>query len=349
MRSIQILLLLRTSALLAAIMVAPAALAAHYDIYVTNEHSGTLSIIDSSTLAVTDTTPLGKRPRGIEPSPDGERLYVALSGSPPAPPGVDESTLPPADKSADGIGVYSIDQQRILSVIKGVSDPEQVDVGPEGKILVIASEDTGTAVIVNARTGQEIDTVQVGDEPEGVGISPDGKFAYVTSEEGGTVAIINLESGTVVKRLKVGARPRGIAFSSDGSRAYVTAEVGDTLAVIDTGKMAVLKKVKVPGDGARPMGVVVSPDDQAVYVTTGRGHTLVAFDADSLQSTGSVEVGTRPWGVVLSPDGHYAFTANGPSNDVTVVDTKTMSIVKKIPVDSSPWGIAIAHAHRAGD
>ena len=35
-------------------------------------------------------------------------LYVALSGSPIAPPGVDEDTLPPADKTADGIGVATL-------------------------------------------------------------------------------------------------------------------------------------------------------------------------------------------------------------------------------------------------
>src|SRR5438552_1696406 len=69
-----------------------------YRVYVTNESSGDLSIIDGSTLEVIATVPLGKRPRGIHVSPDGRTIYVALSGSPQAPPGVDENTLPPPDK-----------------------------------------------------------------------------------------------------------------------------------------------------------------------------------------------------------------------------------------------------------
>ena len=61
-----------------------------YRVYVTNESSGDLSVIDGTTLEVIATIPLGKRPRGIHASPDGKTIYVALSGSPSAPPGVDE-------------------------------------------------------------------------------------------------------------------------------------------------------------------------------------------------------------------------------------------------------------------
>src|SRR4051812_29464794 len=64
-------------------------------VYVTNETSGDLTIINGDTQAVLATAPLGKRPRGIQASPDGKSLYVALSGSPPAGPGVDPKTLPP--------------------------------------------------------------------------------------------------------------------------------------------------------------------------------------------------------------------------------------------------------------
>src|SRR6476646_6993324 len=79
-------------------------IAAHC-VYVTNETSGDLTVIDGATLETVATIALGKRPRGLRLSPDSRLLYVALSGSPLAPPGVDESTLPPPDKTADGIGV----------------------------------------------------------------------------------------------------------------------------------------------------------------------------------------------------------------------------------------------------
>src|SRR5262245_66668245 len=94
----------------------PARPAGSYHVYITNERSGDVSIIDSVTNEVVATAPLGKRPRGIHASPDKQTIYVALSGSPIQGPGVDASTLPPADKSADGIGVFDVKSGKLLKV-----------------------------------------------------------------------------------------------------------------------------------------------------------------------------------------------------------------------------------------
>jgi YVTN family beta-propeller protein len=98
---------------------------------VTNEASGDLSVIDAATQMTVATIPLGKRPRGLAASPDGAFLYVALSGSPAAPPGVDETKLPPPDRSADGIGV---DITTRSSGKDERPDPEQVAVSHTHRI-----------------------------------------------------------------------------------------------------------------------------------------------------------------------------------------------------------------------
>src|SRR4051812_45576398 len=69
-------------------------------VYVSSEESGDVVVIDARRSLVAARIPVGKRPRGLRLSPDGRTLYVALSGSPKAPPGVDESTLPPPDRAA---------------------------------------------------------------------------------------------------------------------------------------------------------------------------------------------------------------------------------------------------------
>src|SRR5215475_14583414 len=108
-----------------------------FRIYVTNEVSGDLTVIDSATNTVTSTVPLGKRPRGIHASPDRKTIYVALSGSPIAGPGVDESTLPPPDKSADGIGVFDVQQRKLLRLIQNGSDPESFDLSKDGSKIYV--------------------------------------------------------------------------------------------------------------------------------------------------------------------------------------------------------------------
>src|SRR5207302_7281855 len=71
---------------------APPAVTPKLRVYVTNEMSGDLTVINGESQTVIGTYKLGKRPRGIQVSPDGKSLYVALSGSPNAGPGVDPKT-----------------------------------------------------------------------------------------------------------------------------------------------------------------------------------------------------------------------------------------------------------------
>ena len=142
-----------------------------YRVYVTNEASGDLSIIDPVKMEAV-TVPLGKRARGIHPSADGKLLYVALSGSPLAPPGVDESTLPPPDKSADGIGVFDIAQNKMVRKVPGGSDPEQFAIAKDGKLLYVSNEDAAGLSFVDPTNGQVLKTVPTGREPEGVMLSP---------------------------------------------------------------------------------------------------------------------------------------------------------------------------------
>ena len=160
-------------------------------VYITNEASGDMSVIDSATNQVLATVPLGKRPRGIQLSPDHKTLFVALSGSPFGGPGVDRDTLPPADKTADGIGVFDIEQNKLIKILDGGSDPEQIAVSSDGAKLYVANEDVGLASIVDVATNRVIKTFPVGDEPEGVGISPDGKTVYVTSEDDAMISVID--------------------------------------------------------------------------------------------------------------------------------------------------------------
>lgn len=313
--------------------------AAAYKVYVSNERSDDVSVIDGATGEVVSTLAVGKRPRGLTVSADGRTLYVAVSGSPIAGPGVDESTLPPPDKTADGIAVVDLSSGKVRTVVRGVSDPEQVAAAPDGR-LFIASEDTGKAVVFDA-AGSRVAEIEVGEEPEGVNLSPDASQAWVTSEADSRVTVIDTRTLKVLGAVTVGARPRNTAFSPDGRRAYVAGEADRVITVIDTRSLAVVNRVTLPDAAMRPMGLAVSPNGSRLYVSMGRGGQVVALEAASLSVAGSAKVGARPWGIALSPDGKTLYSANGPSGEVAAIDTETMTVTKSIKAGAGPWGIAI--------
>jgi YVTN family beta-propeller protein len=312
----------------------------NYRIYVTNERSGDLSVIDAATNEIVATLPLGKRPRGIHASPDGKTIYVALSGSPIAPPGVDESTLPPPDKSADAIGVIDVRENKLVRLIHAGSDPEEFDLSKDGSLLYCSNEDAGLTSIVEIATGKVLESIPVGPEPEGVTTSPDGKFVFVTSEQGGTLTVIDTQARKAIKTIPVGNRPRHVAFFPDGTRAYVTRENDGVISLVDAIKYQPIQTIEIGPQGEiKPMKVILSRDATKAYVSGGRGRRVFVVDTASNMVTTSFEVGDRPWGLALSPNETTLYSANGPSNDVSVVDLATQKVIKKIKVGASPWGV----------
>jgi YVTN family beta-propeller protein len=325
-----------------------------YQVFVSNEKSGDLTVINGADFKVVATIPVGKRPRGIHASPDGRTIYVALSGTPIEPPpkldangnpifqkgGDDDDNKTPADKTADGIGIVDVAQRKFLRKIPAGSDPEQFCVSADGKRLFISNEDTGTATILEAETGKIVTFTPVGREPEGSGLAPDGKTFFITCETAGDVFAIAADTGKVTGHLHVHPRPRSIDFLPDGSRAFVPSESVGELNVIDPVNMTLLKVITLP-KGSRPMTVKVSRDGKKVYASTGRAGTVCVVDANTYEMLNTIPVGKRPWGIAFSPDGKYLFSANGPSDDVSVVDLATEKEIARVKSPGSPWGITV--------
>src|SRR5437879_216030 len=96
-----------------------------YLVFVSNERSGDVTVIDGKSDTVVATFAVGKRPRGIHAALDGKRVFVTLSGSPRMAPGVDENRAP-ADKRADGLGVIDPASRQLLDRWHVGSDPEPI-------------------------------------------------------------------------------------------------------------------------------------------------------------------------------------------------------------------------------
>ena len=114
-------------------MVAGVAVAMMDDIrtyaYVTNEGSGTLSVIDVATHQVTGTIKVGDKPRGIAASPDGSRLYISDQGG------------------------RLIERDVFMGVESGRvalgHSPEAVYFDPDGKLLAVALEEDDSIALVD--------------------------------------------------------------------------------------------------------------------------------------------------------------------------------------------------------
>jgi YVTN family beta-propeller protein len=326
-----------------------------YQIYVSNEKSGDVTVIDGGDQRILATIPVGKRPRGIHASPDGKTVYVALSGTPiAAPPQLDAKGNPifqkgrddnddddvKSDKSADAIGILDVAQRKLTGRISAGSDPEEFSLSKDGTKFYVSNEDVKTASVISIATGKVERIIEVGQEPEGVASAPDGRRFYITCEAGGDIYAVDTAAYAVIGHFKVNVRPRSMDFMPDGAVAFIPSESTGELNVIDTANLKVSRVIALP-PGSRPMSVKVAADGRKIYVSNGRAGTVAVLDARTYTLLSTIKVGIRPWGIALSPDGKRLYTANGPSNDVSVVDLDANKEIARINTGSSPWSVAV--------
>src|SRR5947208_11058670 len=226
-----------------------------YLVFVSNERSGDVTVIDGTTDGMVASFAVGIGPGGIHAASDGKRLFVTLSGSPRMAPGVDGNRAP-ADKTADGLGVIDAAARKLVDRWHVGSDPEQFAISKDGKFAFIANEDDASASIVDLSSGQPRGKIKVSAEPEGIGVSPANGEVYVTCEEKGEVFAFGPDQQRVIAKIDTGGRPRSVAFSPDGLRAYVACENGGYVAVVDARSHDLISKIQVP-TGSLPMGTAI--------------------------------------------------------------------------------------------
>jgi YVTN family beta-propeller protein len=327
----------------------------NFELYVSNERSNDVTVIDAASQQAVATIAAGKRPRGIHVSPDGKLVYVALSGNPIGGPhdvdakgnavakkgkDDDDDDDVPHDKAADGIGVIDVAQRKVLRKVPVGSDPEEFDLNQAGTQFYVSNEDVKAASVVDIATGKVVHIIPVSQEPEGVATAPDGKTFYVTCEAHGDIFVIDAVTYRVTAQFTVPVRPRNVEFLPGTPVAFVPSESVGLLNIADTSQFKVTRTLTLP-EGSRPMRVRVSPDGKRVYISEGRAGTVDVLDAHTYALLDTIKVGTRPWGLVLSPDGKYLYTANGPSGDVSVVDLRTDKEIARIKTGQSPWGLTV--------
>ena len=131
--------------------------------WVSNEKDNSLSLIDMQTLEVTETLPVGQRPRGLLLSHDSKLLYICASDS-------------------DRVQVMDVATRKIIKELPSGKDPEQFALHPNDRWLYVSNEDDALVTVIDTVTDKVLGQIEVGIEPEGMAVSPDGKWAVNTSE-----------------------------------------------------------------------------------------------------------------------------------------------------------------------
>jgi YVTN family beta-propeller protein len=340
-------------------------------LFVSNENSDNVSVINRQSDEVVATVKAGRGPRGIATSlsSDSQKVYVANSGS-----GSISVIDPSTNRAESEIPVRFGREPEGIAVAK---------LEDERELIFVANYGSDNVSVVDAATYEEIEDARVGRGPIAVAVDPpveeivkspflrfedinllrsyrESFFnVYVANFLSKDVSVlrVNNRSGKIEEAftLDVEWGPVALTVDPDRARVYVANYNSDKLSVIDLVGIArndFSGAVSAINDtGTSVVGVIADPSLERLYLLKEvEGEIMLIRPSSELTEPGrlattpimgTVPVGNSPRSFMLDPEERKIYVVDRGSDSVTVIDKTTRRREKVVPVGKKPYGIAM--------
>ncbi|HEY7289481.1 MAG TPA: hypothetical protein VH583_06550, partial [Vicinamibacterales bacterium] len=211
---------------------------------------------------------------------------------------------------------------------------DRIALSPDGTTLYAPVLGAPKWVVVDAKTGAPLATIDKPGTAHNTQFSHDGTRVYFESQGNTrTMSIVDAKTRTIVKEVgPFGHVVRPFAFN--GKETLLFANVNDILGfeVADVQTGAVLHRVEVPGvtpgksptHGIPSHGIAMTQDETEIWVADNANNFVRIFDATVMPPTlkTSVKVRDEPGWITFGIDGTLGYPSTGD-----VIDVRTKRIV----------------------
>ena len=296
-----------------------------------------ISLADGRTIA---TMPVGDGPHEIAISPDGQWAVAANYGG--RTPGNSLTVLDLRNRRA----VRAID-------LGTYTRPHGIAWLPDGKRVVVTSEQAGAVVIVDVPNGRVDHAIATGQPGHLLTLAKDGRQVWTANIATGSVSLVDLDHGKVVKTVVTGRGPEGNDVSPNGRELWAADRTLNRVTVLDANTLDSLASIPT---GEFPNRVHFTPDGRWVLVSNIRSGTVDVIDAaarravdhitfafDSTQANqtmlGTMGRSPQPEGILIAPDGRHAWIALSAMNRLAEVDLATRRVLLYLTTGKEPDGM----------
>lgn len=297
-------------------------------VYVPNELSNDVAVIDPETFEVIGRFAVGFAPEHVSPDWDLSALYVNNMNNATMTK-VDPLTEEPIETMqvpfpynlfftpdgtkaivvADYLGIDMVADNGLhfydretWEPIKFVQVPypgvNHLDFSADGSYLMVSTESAGHVVKIDTNTLEILGTVDVGGSPLDVRLAPEGDIFYVANQLTHGVDMIDGDTLEYVGFIPTGQGAHAFGWSRDVSKLFVTNRMEGTLTVIDTKTRSVVDTWNI---GGSPDMVTTSPDGSQLWISNRFHGTVTVVNPESGSILATIETGGNPHGLTYWP------------------------------------------------
>ena len=260
-------------------------------LYFSNEVDHTLDVVPTATLRVSAQIPLTGRPNNISITPDGRKVYVAITGS---------------DAFVDVIDTREQRNVRRIPMLGGVHN---VYVTPDGKYVVAGMIGARTLTVIDTDTDRPVWSLHFdgGVRPMAFEQNPDGStkriFVQISNYHG--FYVVDFEKRVVVQKVPMpelpltqqdndglqGSPGHGLAVSPDGRQLWSTSKPNDHVYAWSLPDLEYLGGVPV---GHHPDWLTMTPDSRYLYSANAGSNDVSVIDTRAMKEIARITVGQVP-------------------------------------------------------
>ena len=259
-------------------------------LYVSCEGNNTLAVIDTKTLMITKSIPLGARPNNVTMTKDGKKVYVAIAAAPGSVDVIDTVTLTKV-KSIPTMGAE-----------------HNVYVTPDGKFLVAGSVAGRNMTVIDTATDETLWSLfDVGVRPIAFDTKPNGATnrAYVELSNFHGFVVVDFDQRKEIQRVALPEIPlekrnpgplnaapaHGIGVAPDGKTLWVCSRLNHHVYVYSLPDLKLVESIEVGHD---PDWITFTPDSKTAYVANAQAESVSAVDVATRKEITRIPVGKAP-------------------------------------------------------
>ena len=260
-------------------------------LYLSNESTHALDIVDTKTLDVRKSIPLSGRPNNVAIHENGERLYVAIRG---------------VGGGVDVIDTVAEEHVDFIRILRGVHNTFMT---PDSRYVVAGSIGGSSATVIDTELERPVFAFHFegGVRPFTFDTNPDGstKNMYVQISNLHGFAVVDWEKRREVRRIVQpdipvaerntygiqGAPAHGIKITPDGTTIWSTSKINGSVYAYSLPDLEPLGGVKV---GVVPDWLTFTPDSKYLYVANAHSNTVSVVDVAAREEVEVIQVGQVP-------------------------------------------------------
>lgn len=263
-------------------------------IYVSNNNTNTVSVIDSVNNKVLYSVNVEKGPSGVAVNPNTNRIYVA-------------------NYYSDKISVIDGNDDSLLDVIDVGDSPRNIAVNLVTNKIYVANHFGNSIYVIDGDTNSVIDSIGI-EKPWGISINTDTNVVYITSTKSSDIFLIDGHTNNLSKLqidylsaippLEIESISKNILLLSFGNNVLLLDELD-------------MQQIAIPV-GNNIVEIEVNENLNVAYALDTFSNSIFVIDLDNNRVSETISTERHPIGITVDPETNLVYVVNEYADSISI-------------------------------